>query len=247
MQSAVTFSNTPREDRSLGLQIFVEDRLTDTYEVLALRALKLPTSPRNRQRVRASRIEPADLTTRDNLLDLVRRSVASGYGCVMFIIDQEASLRSPERTALLALFRDAFSALCSYQKRLRSGDSLRRARIIRVVCQRCLEGWLAADLHAVVDSVRGGLGIDYRPPLQNSADLLPLQAGQRIVSVIREVGRRIERKDLRRVNLSTVKSRGPAIAEFLEPERARRFNDSLDYFLKMVDCQRSGCEHPFPG
>jgi len=64
---------------------------------------------------------------------------------------------------------------------------------------------------------------------------------------IQEVGRRLRRQDLRRVNARSVKSRGKSIAERLDPDRARRFNSSLDYFFSMVDCRRSGCDHPQPG
>ncbi len=59
----------------MALQIFVEDQLTDAYEILALRALGLPASPRNRRQVRASRIDVGDLATFEGLLDLTRRGV----------------------------------------------------------------------------------------------------------------------------------------------------------------------------
>jgi hypothetical protein len=178
------------------------------------------------------------------LLDLLRLAVTSGYDCVIFILDQEDPLASPERRELLVRFRQAFAALCDYQQRLRANDPLRRARVIRVICTSCLEGWLAADPKAVVDSVRGSHGINYSPPPQNTDGLLPVQAADRIAHFIREAGRRLQRHDLERVSKSSVKSRGKSIAERLEPDRARAFNSSLDYFFSMADCRRSGCDHP---
>jgi hypothetical protein len=97
-----------------------------------------------------------------------------------------------------------------------------------------------------VDSVRGGHGIDYQPSPRKTDHLPPQKAAQQIARHIQEVGRRLQRRDLKRVSRRNVKSRGKTIAELLEPERARRFNSSLDYFFSMVDCQRSGCEHPNP-
>jgi hypothetical protein len=230
----------------LGLQIFVEDQLTEAYEVLALRTLDLPTSLRNRSRVRASRVEPQELANRESLLDLFQRAVASGYDCVIYILDREDPLRSPERANLVRGFRQAFSNLCKHQRSLEPKDPVRQAKAVGVICRNCLEGWLAADPEAVVDSVRSGQGIVYRPPQNSTDDLAPDQAGARIVHIIQEVGKRLQRSDLRRVTVRSVKSRGKSIAERLEPSRARRFNTSLDYFLSMVDCQRSGCDHPQP-
>jgi hypothetical protein len=45
----------------MPLQIFVEDKLADAYEILALRALGLPAR-KDRRRVRASRLDRRDLT-----------------------------------------------------------------------------------------------------------------------------------------------------------------------------------------
>jgi len=123
---------------------------------------------------------------------------------------------------------------------------LRRLSVTRIVCRRCLESWLAADLQAVVNAVRGPRGIDYRPAPHRTDDLLPAQASRKIADVIQEAGRRLERRDLMRVTTGSIKSRGASIAEHLDPERARRFNASLAYFFDMVDGKRSGCDHPFP-
>ena len=54
----------------MPLQIFVEDKLVDAYEILARKAHGLPGSSSNRREVRAARIDPDDLTSRNSLLDL---------------------------------------------------------------------------------------------------------------------------------------------------------------------------------
>jgi hypothetical protein len=229
----------------MPLQIFVEDQLSDAYEILALRALGLPTR-KDRRRVRASRIDLEDLTTRDGLLDLARRAWDSGYDCVLFLMDEEGLPRSPERPAKLRAFRQAFLELCHWLAGLRDNDPLRRLKVTRVVCRRCLESWLAADPQAIVDSVRGTRGVHYRPDPQRTDDLLPAQAGERIAQVIRETGRRLDRRDLTRVATGSIKSRGASIAEHVDPGRARRHNGSLAYFFDMVDGNRNGCDYPFP-
>lgn len=230
----------------MPLQIFVEDRLTDAYEILALRALGLPTARRDRRRARASRIDLEELTSRTGLLDLAQRSQQSGYDCVLFIMDEEGLPRSPDRPAKLRAFHQAFRELCDHLGTRRDNDPLHKFKVTRIVCRRCLEGWLAADPQAIVDSVRGSHGIDYRPDPQKTDDLLPHQALDRITQVIREAGNRLGRRDLMRLSSGSIKSRGASIAEHVEPQRARRHNASLAYFLDMVDGSRSGCEHPFP-
>jgi hypothetical protein len=228
----------------MPLQIFVEDQLSDAYEILALRALGLPAR-KDRRRVRASRIDVEDFTSRDRLLDLAQRACDSGYDCVLFILDEEGP-RSPDRPAKLRAFREAFKSLCAHLAGLREGDPLRRLKVTRVVCRRCLESWLAADPQAIVDSVRGSRGVNYRPEALRTDDLLPAQAGEKIAQVIREAGRRLDRRDLTRVATGSIKSRGASIAEHVDPGRARRHNHSLAYFYDMVDGHRGGCEHPFP-
>jgi hypothetical protein len=228
----------------MPLRIFVEDKLAEAYEVLALRALGFPASPRNRRVVLASQIDVDDLTTRDGLLDLTSRAVRTGYDTILFILDEEGpiALGRPQK---LASFRQAFLELCAY---LASGQekALSKAKVTRIVCKRCLEGWLVADPQAVVDAVRGRHGIDYFPAPQRTEDLLPKQASERIAHVIREAGRRLERHDLSQISSKDIKSRGANIAGHVVPDRARRYNLSLNYFYDMIDGQRRGCEHPCP-
>ncbi|RMH22549.1 MAG: hypothetical protein D6696_03115 [Acidobacteria bacterium] len=230
----------------MALHIFVEDRETRAYEILARRALEAAGAGDKVDRLRASKIDLRDLITTDGLRDLLSRAVRSGYDCVMFVMDQEARSSSPERPRLLARFKKSFTELCSYQAKLPERDPMRRARIIRVVCRRCLEGWLASDPQAVVDAVRGVRGTDYSPSYRQTEHLEPKKAGEQIVRWIREVGHRLGRRDLQRTTLRNVKSRSADIAEQLDPQRGRSYNASLAYFFDMVHCQRSGCDHPFP-
>jgi hypothetical protein len=228
----------------MALQIFVEDQLAETYEVLARRAFGAQKPIH--ARIKASRIDVPDFLSRDGLLDLLERAVRSGFDCVMFILDEEALPDSPERPAQLGKFREAFRQLCHHLGMLPNSDPIRRARVVRVVCRRCLECWLLADPRAVVDSARGLRGLTFDPRGQATDDLSPHEAGKKIEHLFHEVGRRLDRRDLRSVSLRGVKSRGKSIAEHLDTGRARRHNRSLAYFFDMVDCHISGCERPFP-
>ena len=230
----------------MPLRIFVEDELTDAYEILALRALGHPTTPRNRRRVFASQVDLDDLTSRDNLLDLARRALEGDYDCIVFVMDEESMPRSPDRPAKLKQFHRAFLDLCKLLQDLPDTSPLRRLKVVRVVCRRCLESWLAADPQAIVEAVRGPKGVDYQPASRKTDDLEPQQAREWLAQVINEVGRRTGRRDLARLGAHSAKSRGKDIAACLDPGRARRFNASLAYFLDMLDGQRSGCDHPFP-
>lgn len=229
----------------MPIQIFVEDELMDAYEILALRALGLPTRPRNRSRVQASRINIEDLTSLDSLLRLTQRAKRAGSDCILFIMDREGP-RSPDRREKLAMFRQAFQGLCNHLTTLREGDPLYGVKVSRIVCLTCLEGWLATDLQAVVDSIRGRRGVNYHPSSQGTENLFPHQASERIAHTIRETGRHLGRQDLHRVSASSIKSRGGSIAEHVSPERARQNNRSLDYFYQMIQGDCNGCDHPFP-
>jgi hypothetical protein len=228
----------------MPLQIFVEDEFAETYEVLALRALGLPAAPRNRQAVLAVKIDVDNLTTLDGLLDLTRRAIRSKHDTILFILDEEgpSALGRPKK---LASFRQAFLELCAY---LASGreKALSNAKVSRIVCKRCLEGWLMTDPQAVVDAVRGEHGIDYSPTPRKTEELLPAQALEGIAHVIRETGRRLGRRDLSQISSKVIKSRGPSFAKHVVPARARHYNSSLAYFYDMIDGHRSGCEHPCP-
>src|SRR4028118_4565 len=141
----------------MPVQIFVEDRYTDTYEILARRV-------RGDHQVRASRIDPEDLTSFENLLDLVQRSARARFDCVLFIMDEEGP-DSPERPAKLASFRQAFQELCGHLLSLPPNDFLRRVRVTRVVCRRCQEGGPPAGPPAGVGPLRRPAAGRRRPPL----------------------------------------------------------------------------------
>lgn len=222
----------------MPVQIFVEDRYTDAYEILARRG-------RGDHQVRASRIDPEDLTSFENLLDLVQRSARARFDCILFLMDEEGP-DSPERPAKLASFRQAFQELCDHLQNLPPNDPLRRVNVARIVCRRCQEAWLAADPQAVVDAFRGAKGVDFRPASRQTDGLTPRQAGEAIVHIAREVGRRTGRSSLKTFDTRDVKARGKDIATHLDPARARAFNSSLAYFFDMVAGRRSGCDHPFP-
>lgn len=226
----------------MPLQIFIEDRLNDAYEVLARKARGLSLERNNRREVRASIIHLDELTSWEGLLELVKASQEAGYTCVMFIIDEEALPFSADRPDKLDAFKQAFTYLCSRLQQLPGRDALKHMNIIRIVCKRCLESWLVSDPQAIVDAVRGGRGVNYVPVQRNTENMTPREAADQIAHVIREVGRRIGKIDLRRVSGSNVKHRGKTIAQYVDLDRARLYNRSLAYFFDMVDCRLHGCE-----
>lgn len=228
----------------MPLQIFVEDQLSEPYEVLACKALGI-ASPDRRQ-VRASQIDPEDLISFDSLLELVRRSQRSRYDCIIFIMDEEAAPQSADRLDKLKVFAVAFQALCDYLDSLPERDPLSSVKVTRIVCQRCLESWLVSDPQAVVDAARGKQGVKFKPTPRNTEHLTPRQASERIAHLINQTGQRMGRQDLQRIGANSIKSRGKSIAENLKPARARRYNRSLDYFYEMILCTQSGCGKPFP-
>lgn len=230
----------------MPLQILVEDRLNEAYEILARKALGLPLWQTNRNKVRASVVQISELSSFEGLLNLVTTSQEAGYDCVMFIVDEEFMPRSTDRPGLLREFKEAFMQLCSYLDELPSQDILNQVNVVRIVSKRCLECWLATDAQAIINAVRGKKGVNYSPPNRNTENLSPQQASEHIVHIIHEVGKRTGKRDLLQTSVKNVKRRGRAIAQHLNFEHARRFNRSLAYFFDMVTCRRSGCESPCP-
>lgn len=229
----------------MPLQIFVEDELVDAYEILARKALGLPASRSNRREVRAGRIDPEELTSRDSLLDLAGRAHAAGYDTILFILDQEGP-KSPHRAEKLAAFKRAFRELCDHLANLRDDDPLCRVKVVRIVCQRCLEGWLAADPVAIVEAFSGPKKTNYTPAPQRTENLFPEQASARIAHIGQELGSRLGKDHLKRLDPRSIKTRGKDIALSMEPTRAKPYNASLAYFFEMIDGHRSGCDHPCP-
>jgi hypothetical protein len=230
----------------MPLQIFVEDQLNEPYEILARKALGLSVDQYSRSEVRASIVEIEEFISLGGLLELVTTSHASGYDCVIFIMDEETLFFSPERQPKLRAFREAFSQLCDYLNLLPDQNPLRVVNVIRIVCKRCLESWLATDPIAIIDSVRSGRGVNYNPGQRNTENMTPQDVARHIAHIIQEVGRRTGRRDLQRTSSKNVKRRGKAIAKYIEPDRARQFNRSLAYYFDIINCELSGCDHQCP-
>jgi len=228
----------------MPLQILVEDRLNEAYEILARKALGL--SAPNRRQVRAGVVQINELTSLEGLLSLVTTSHQAGYDCIVFIVDEEITPASADRPDRLREFKKAFRQLCDHFDKLPPHNPLNQVNVIRIISKRCLESWLATDPQAVIDAVRGKRGVNYSPPNRNTENMSPQQAAQHIVHIIREIGRKTGKKDLLRASVKNVKRRSKAIAQYLRPNYARRFNRSLAYFFDMVHCQEMGCEHPCP-
>jgi hypothetical protein len=230
----------------MPLQILVEDRLNEPYEILARKALGLPVEQTNRREIRASVVQISELTSFEGLLNLVKTSQQAGYDCIIFIVDEEITPASADRPDRLSEFRQAFTQLCDHLNELLPQDPLNQVNVIRIVSKRCLESWLATDPQAIIDAVRGKKGVNFNPPNRNTEDMSPQQASEHIVHIIREVGRQTGKRDLLQTRVRNVKRRGRSIALQLRIEQARRRNRSLAYFFDMVSCQRPGCEYPCP-
>lgn len=230
----------------MRLQIFVEDEKVEAYRVLASKALGLPVTVRSHEAViRVIKIKIEELASLDGLLDLTQRAVRGGSDTILFIMDQEGP-RSVDRPVKLEAFRRAFQQLCRNLAQRPDGDPLRGVNVIRIICKRCLESWLASDLQAVVEFARGRHGLDYRPTAGRTENLSPEQAMDRIAQTIREVGRRTGSRHHASLTSQAAKSLGKDIALHVVPDRARRNNASLAYFFDMVQGRRNGCDQPCP-
>jgi hypothetical protein len=229
----------------MPLQIFVEDQLNEAYEVLARKALRMPDQT-NRSKVKASIVGINDFTTMKSLLDLTQRSVAAGYLCIMFIMDQESLPESGDRPQKLADFKSSFNQLCQYLSGLPTDNPLRQARVIRIVCLRCLESWLVSDPQAVIDAVRGVHGVNFRVEPRQTESLPPHVAAENIARLIQRVGTQLNKRDLQQTRASSIKRRGKSIAQRINLDSARQYNSSLNYFCDMVQCNDNGCQRPCP-
>ena len=228
------------------VQLFVEDELSEVYEILAARVLGVDINRRQsrRQKVRAARLDVSEFTSKDSLLDSVKRTYRSGSPCVLFILDEEDYNESPDRSNKLAKFRQAFMELCQYLANLPHTDDLKQVKITCIITKSCLECWLLADPQAIVTAMRGPSS--YMPKGHNTEHHNPRQAREQMAHIIREIGRRTNKRQYTRMSGHSVKTMGTKIALYIAPERARLRNFSLDYFYEMITCKQSGCDRPFP-
>ena len=226
------------------VQLFVEDELSEAYEILAARALGFDHTRRQqrRQRVRAARLDLCEFTSRDGLLDSVERACRAGSRCILFILDEEDYSESPDRSDKLAAFRQAFTQLCQHLESLPDSHNLKRVKVTCIISKSCLECWLLADPQAIVTAVRGPSS--YTPPARNTEHHSPRQARDKIAHIVNEVHRRNRKQ--KRISGRSAKTMGAKIAPHITPDRARRRNFSLAYFYDMISCEQSGCERPFP-
>ncbi len=226
------------------IQIFVEDALSEAYEILAARALGIDHTRRSewRRQVHAAQLGVNEFTTLASLLDLIGRAYQTGSRCILFILDEEDYHESPDRPAKLADFQRAFTELCAYLDSLPADHHLRMVKVIRIVSKTCLECWLLADPQAIVTALRGPSS--YRPQASNTTNSNPRRARDQIAHIINQVHQ--HNNSPKRVGGHSIKSLGKKIAPHVNPEQARQRNFSLRYFYDMITCERSGCEHPFP-
>lgn len=225
----------------MALQIFVEDKLSEAYTTLAQRALGL-TGPVNRRTIQTSYVEVREMTSFDGLFELTERSHRAGRSCIIFVLDCESAVHSPDRQRHLNAFRSAFRELCNHLANSSEHDSLKYVKVAMIVTLRCLEGWLLSDPQAIVDAMRRNRGVNYSPQPTNTENLTPQQACDEIAHHLRQIGRQLGRRDLQRTRANSVKRFGQQIAQHVNPDRARKYNQSLAYFFEMVRCETSGCD-----
>lgn len=224
------------------VQLFVEDRLSDSYEILAARALGFDTSrrPQRRQYVRAAQLDINVFTTKDGMLDSVERAAKTGSRCILFILDAEDYNRSPDRSRKLTEYCDAFENLCRHLSALPNGNYLKQVRVACIITKSCLECWLLADPQGIVSAFNGPSS--YTPTIRNTENHNPKSASEQIAHIINEVGRRTQKRNLIRIGSRSIKSEGAKIAQHIDPETAAKNNTSLNRFYEMIRCEKSDCD-----
>jgi len=223
----------------MKLRLYVEDRYFQAYEILARKWHATEGGQCEVDLVQAVRLRPDRI--RDGMYKNVIRARHDGFDCVVFALDQEAP---HERSVLVDDVRAAFEQLCH---RLSGDPELHDVLVGLVIVRSCLECWLLTEVQAIVRFAcsRGG-AMNYNPRQSGDTERFsPNQAVAEITHVLREVGRRQGKRNLKRIKYE--KSASADIVSHIAalPEAVDR-NCSLAYFCDMVTCQKDGCEHRQP-
>ena len=224
----------------MSVLIFVEDKLCQSYDILAREQLGIPRL--DRSKVKAQKIELEEVTTLVGWQALVETAHKTGFDCVVVVIDQEVNWQSPDRPDKLRQVQEAYGQWCRWLDILPPNHQIKQTKVSLVVSQTCLECWLLADTQAVVRFAVGkGKSVpDYRPQQSGRTENThPREAQQQITRILAEVSRRTGHKSRREHE----KSMNQDICKYLDPARAQRNNASLAYFLDQVRCERSGCNN----
>jgi hypothetical protein len=176
---------------------------------------------------------------RNQMLKHVIRAKKDGFNCVVFVLDLESS---SERARFVRDLQSTFAEVC---RELQDDRTVQDMKVGLVVAKSCLESWLLADAQAVVRyACRRGTRVNYHPNQHGDTELLrPGEARDEITHILREVARRRGQRKPRRLKYE--KSSTPEMIKQMDelPQAARR-NHSLEYFIRRITCETSGCDHP---
>jgi hypothetical protein len=200
----------------MPLLILVEDKIIESYEILARNHLGLER--RDRSLLKVQKIE---LNEVDSLVDwqsLIEDACQTNFDCVVVVIDEEVAWRSTDRPNKLQKIRRAFFSWCDYAERLPNGDSSKNALVSLVISKTCLESWILADAQAVVAFAASGRGVKRYKPKQSgrTEHFDPRRAKNQITQIIQNVDR--ERKG--RSRRSYEKSSSPEICHCIDLNQA---------------------------
>lgn len=221
----------------MKLWLYVEDSNHEVYEILAK---KWHETDQGRCEVNLTKAVTLRL---DRMRDGMRKHVIlarkSGFNCVVFVLDREAS---HERPVLVNDIRAAFERLC---QELPNDRELQGMRVGLIVAKSCLECWLLTEVQAIIRfACRRGKHVTYSPPQSGETEKFsPNEAITEITHILREIRRKAGRHDVKRSKYE--KSESTDIArEMSDLSQAVGRNRSLAYFCEMVTCERSGCDYP---
>ncbi len=217
----------------MGLLLSVDDSSNAAYKILA-------ENWRRQYGINAHVFVEFHSADEIETVSKMRKVIASAQRkqctCVMFVVDQES--HDPNKRPLLRRIGQAFDELCT--------DPPKDMTVGLIVAHSCLECWLLTDVQAIVRFQAGNRGVNYIPTQSGQTErYTPLQAGESITHIMRQVARQRGARELKRVRYEKSKS-GEIAEQMQELATAAQRNRSLAYFFEMVVCDQNGCEYRQP-
>ena len=216
----------------MRLNLYVEDTAGRVaYEHLARMWCESQGIPC--EQVRA--IAPPFNDVLDKMGLLVEKAVRDGFDCIVFVVDQEVA---PERKRQIRMIHQQCEQIC---RSLADSDRV-NVTVGLVVARTCLECWILADAQAIVEFACHNNRRGYHSASQrgDTEMLSPSAATEEITHILREVGRRANKPDTKRLKYE--KSAVADIAvKIVNLDEASRRNESLAEFCERVTCKQSDC------
>jgi hypothetical protein len=172
----------------------------------------------------------------DQMTRLVENAARDGFDCIVFVVDQEVV--SERRRQILALHQQ-----CEQIRRSLASNELRwNIKVGLVVARTCLECWILADTQAIVEfACRTDPRGYYSAPQPGDTEMIsPSAAADRITHILREVGKRANKADTRRLKYEK-SAIADIAAKMSNLDEAGRRNKSLAEFCERVACKQSDC------